>query len=50
MVHNGASARVLLKNGFRYEGRSPRYLKIAGAWEDHDLYAITTEDLSAQLR
>jgi len=44
MLHNKASARVLVKNGFRYEGLSPRYLKINGRWEDHDMYAITAED------
>lgn len=44
MLHNKASARVLVKNGFRYEGLSPRYLKINGEWEDHDMYAVTAED------
>ncbi len=44
MVDNDASAAVLRKNGFRFEGLSPRYLKINGQWEDHHLYAITAED------
>lgn len=44
MPTNVASARVLQKNGFRCEGRSPRYLRIAGAWEDHDVYAVTAEE------
>jgi ribosomal-protein-alanine N-acetyltransferase len=50
MVRNGASARVLLKNGFRHEGRSDRYLEIAGKWEDHDMYAITSEEWPGALR
>jgi [ribosomal protein S5]-alanine N-acetyltransferase len=45
MPRNVASARVLAKNGFRAEGRSLRYLCLAGAWEDHDIYAITREDV-----
>ncbi|CAN5539837.1 ribosomal protein S5-alanine N-acetyltransferase [soil metagenome] len=44
MPHNDASRRVLEKNGFRLEGRSKRYLYIGGAWQDHDLYAITEEE------
>jgi [ribosomal protein S5]-alanine N-acetyltransferase len=42
---NVASIRVLEKAGFRYEGLARRYLQINGVWEDHNLYAITTEDL-----
>lgn len=44
MPRNAASARVLEKVGFRREGLAKRYLFIAGAWEDHDIYALTTED------
>jgi ribosomal-protein-alanine N-acetyltransferase len=44
MPRNKASVRVLLNNGFRHEGFSPRYLNINGVWEDHDLYAITAEE------
>ena len=44
MPNNPASARVLAKNGFRLEGFSPRYVQIAGAWRDHDVYAITSEE------
>ncbi|MED1792689.1 GNAT family protein [Brevibacillus nitrificans] len=44
MPHNIGSIRVLEKNGFRYEGKSLRYLKINGAWEDHNMYAITAEE------
>ncbi len=45
MPRNIASIRVLEKSGFRYEGLSPRYLRINGVWEDHKMYAVTTEDL-----
>jgi [ribosomal protein S5]-alanine N-acetyltransferase len=41
---NTASIRVLEKVGFREEGCARRYLRIAGAWEDHKLYAVTREE------
>jgi [ribosomal protein S5]-alanine N-acetyltransferase len=41
---NARSARLLEGLGFRLEGHSPRYLKIAGAWRDHDHYAMTAEE------
>ena len=42
---NQASLRVLEKCRFRYEGRALRYLKINDVWEDHDLFALTNEEL-----
>jgi [ribosomal protein S5]-alanine N-acetyltransferase len=44
MPRNVAPARVLQKLGFRHEGLAKRYLYIKGTWEDHDIYALTTED------
>jgi [ribosomal protein S5]-alanine N-acetyltransferase len=44
MPRNVRSKRVVEKCGFRHEGVALRYLKINGAWEDHDLYAMTVED------
>lgn len=35
MPHNTPSLRVLQKCGFAEEGRSEKYLKINGTWQDH---------------
>lgn len=40
LVHNTGSQRVLLKNGFRKIGMASQYLKIAGQWQDHNLYQV----------
>ena len=32
------------RSGFRREGLARRYLKINGAWQDHDLYALLHDD------
>ncbi|MDR7301380.1 GNAT family N-acetyltransferase [Haloactinomyces albus] len=42
---NIASIRVLEKAGFRREGLFERYLDVAGAWRDHYVYGLTTEDV-----
>jgi ribosomal-protein-alanine N-acetyltransferase len=41
---NVRSRRVAEKAGFRLEGRAERYLYINGAWEDHDIWAMTVEE------
>ncbi len=38
LVHNTASQRVLAKNGFSQFGVAPKYLKIAGEWQDHLMF------------
>lgn len=38
LTHNQASQRVLVKAGFQQIGMAPRYLHIAGRWQDHNLY------------
>jgi ribosomal-protein-alanine N-acetyltransferase len=45
---NVRSIRVVEKAGFRREGRALKYLNIAGAWEDHDIFALTSEDWEAR--
>jgi ribosomal-protein-alanine N-acetyltransferase len=41
---NGPSRRVLEKSGFRLEGEARAYLKINGAWADHLLFGLLSED------
>ncbi len=38
LVHNDASQAVLARAGFERIGHAPRYLKIAGSWQDHVLF------------
>ncbi len=45
---NTASLRVAAKCRFRYEGRALRYLKINEVWEDHDIFALTADEVLTQ--
>jgi [ribosomal protein S5]-alanine N-acetyltransferase len=47
---NGNSRRLVQRLGFNMEGLSPRYLKIAGQWRDHERWAITAEDWAKSRR
>ncbi|WP_337100655.1 GNAT family N-acetyltransferase [Paenibacillus sp. YIM B09110] len=44
MPRNMRSRRVLEKAGFRLEGLAERYININGVWEDHHLFAITSDE------
>jgi ribosomal-protein-alanine N-acetyltransferase len=46
---NAASLRVLGKLGFREEGLLQRYLEVDGAWRDHQLLAVTSEEVGSGL-
>ena len=42
---NKPSLRVAEKCNFRYEGRALRYLRINEVWEDHDIFALTVDEM-----
>jgi ribosomal-protein-alanine N-acetyltransferase len=44
---NIASRGVAIRVGMRLEGLSPRFLRINGAWQDHERWAITAEELGS---
>jgi ribosomal-protein-alanine N-acetyltransferase len=44
LPHNAASIGLLLKCGFEREGYARRYLRINGAWQDHVLFALLSEE------
>lgn len=41
---NIRSIQFVIRNGFKREGFSPRYLKINDEWKDHERWALTIED------
>lgn len=43
---NVRSIALVRRLGFRYEGFSPRYLKIGGVWSDHQRWAILADEFS----
>jgi ribosomal-protein-alanine N-acetyltransferase len=45
---NKSSRSLVERLGFRLEGFSQRYLKIAGRWRDHERWAITAEEWNAK--
>jgi ribosomal-protein-alanine N-acetyltransferase len=42
--NNAASIALVKRIGFKFEGCSPRYLKIRGKWRDHGRWVILAED------
>lgn len=44
LVHNTASQRVLLHNGFTLIGVARQSIHIAGRWQDHQLYQAVNPD------
>jgi len=43
---NLASIALVESLGFRREGYSPKYLKIAGEWRDHERWALLAEEFN----
>ena len=46
LLHNRGSQKVLERNGFMPIGVAPRYLHIAGRWQDHLLFQRLADDPS----
>jgi ribosomal-protein-alanine N-acetyltransferase len=44
LVRNAASQRVLARAGFTRYGLAPRYLRIAGEWQDHVMFQRLADD------
>jgi ribosomal-protein-alanine N-acetyltransferase len=44
LLHNHRSQRVLQRAGFEVIGVAPRYLRIAGEWQDHRLFQRILHD------
>ncbi len=46
---NAPSLKVVQKLGFREEGLRPGFIHIAGDWRDHQVFALTAEEVPAGL-
>lgn len=46
---NVASLRVVEKLGFRHEGSRPSFLHIDGDWRDHEVFALTADEVPEPL-
>jgi [ribosomal protein S5]-alanine N-acetyltransferase len=44
LLHDVASQTVLRRNGFTPIGVAPRYLRIAGRWQDHLLLPLLADE------
>ncbi len=47
---NAPSIALVRRAGFRYEGLAERYLKIDGAWRDHEHWVVLAEEWRARKR
>ena len=46
---NTNSLAVVRKLGFRLEGRRERYMHVNGDWRDHDMFVLTSEEVSGRV-